>query len=249
MKALIDADTIVFTVAITNQEDFSWDEDAEDDSYFDFKAATIALHKGISDVLEATKCTEYEFHMTGSNNFRHDLGSYKANRKDKVLPVGIQPLRAYAMEHLGGIMAEGMEADDVVVHLKNTNPEDYVVCAIDKDVLYQSVGKHYNYNKNEWVTVSQEEATQYMYFQVLTGDVTDGYKGCTRVGKVGATKILDGSKNYELDVAKAYKKAGHDYGYMLSQYRMASMNQFNGSEIVLHELQITEKEYNGLKTP
>ena len=247
--ALIDADTIIFKIAITHQDDFSWDSEAEDDSYFDYNLAVRTLNTELNKLLEKVKCDAYEFHLTGSNNFRHELGDYKQNRKDKVLPIGLQPLRQYAMENLAAIMAEGMEADDVVVHLKNTYPDKYVLCAIDKDVLYQSVGKHYNYNTEETVRVTEEEANQYMYFQVLTGDATDGYKGCHRVGKVKAKKALDEAPRhlYERVVAELYKKAGHDYGYMLSQYRMASMNQFDGTQIVLMDLELTEKEYNELK--
>lgn len=35
----------------------------------------------------------------------------------------------------------------MVVYLKTTHPLQYVLCAIDKDVLYQTEGNHYNYNK------------------------------------------------------------------------------------------------------
>lgn len=249
-KALIDGDTIIFKVAVTHQDDFSWDEDSEDDSYFDYQLACRTLHKELKAILDKVKCREYEFHLTGSNNFRHTLGDYKQNRKDKVLPVGLQPLRQYAMENLTAFMAEGMEADDVVVYKKNHFPDDYVLCAIDKDVLYQSVGKHYNYNTGETVRVTAEEANRYMYFQVLTGDTTDGYKGCYKIGKVKAAQMLEANpEDYEMIVAKAYKKAGHDYDYMLSQYRMASMNQYNGElhEIVLHELKLTKEDYDGIK--
>ena len=249
MIALIDADTIIFKIAITHQDDFSWDgEGSDEDSYFDYNLAVRTLETDLKKLLETTKCSEYEFHLTGSNNFRHDLGSYKENRKGKVLPVGLKPLRQYAIENLGAIVAEGMEADDVVVHLKNTYPDKYILCAIDKDVLYQSVGKHYNYNTEETIRVTEEEANKYMYWQVLTGDTTDGYKGCHRIGKVKATKALDESPRhlYERVVAEMYKKAGHDYGYMLSQYRMASMNQFDGTQITLMDLELTEKDYEGI---
>ena len=246
MIALVDADTIIYKIAITHQTEVDWG-DGEPDTTFDESLAIKTLKNDLAEMLSTVECSKHELWLTGSNNFRHELGSYKENRKDKVLPVGLKVLRAYAMEHLEANMAEGMEADDVVVHLKNTQPDDYVLCAIDKDVLYQSVGTHFNYNKNEWVSVTKAEANRYMYFQVLTGDVTDGYKGCLRVGKVGAEKLLVNPNTYELSVAKAYKKAGHDYGYMLSQYRMASMNQWNGTEIVLMNLEMTEKEYNELR--
>ena len=39
------------------------------------------------------------------------------------------------------------------------------------------------------------ESLTFLYTQVLTGDTVDGYKGCPKIGKVKAAKILAGAEN------------------------------------------------------
>ena len=71
--------------------------------------------------------------------------------------------------------------------------------------------------------------------QTLTGDATDGYKGCPSVGAVGAKKILDDalalakSNDHEkfnnwymwIAVVKAFEKAGLGEEEALVQARVA----------------------------
>lgn len=248
MTALIDGDTLVFKIAITHQEDVDWEDGEPPVTSFDLNLAIRTLRKYLDEILTKVKCTEYEMYLTGSNNFRHSLGSYKENRKSKELPIGLDELKEYARDYLGATIVDGIEADDIVVYLKTKYPKKYIVCAVDKDILYQCEGKHYNYNTEKTIRTSKEDAEKYLYYQVLTGDSTDGYGGCYNIGKVKAEKLLSNTTDYESIVAKEYKKAKHTYEYMLSQYRMASMHQYNGTEIILHELKITEKEYDELKS-
>jgi len=52
-------------------------------------------------------------------------------------------------------------------------------------------GHHYNFSKDLEFTVSEHQADIYHMSQTLTGDATDGYKGCPGMGAVGAKKLLD----------------------------------------------------------
>ena len=103
-------------------------------------------------------------------------------------------------------------------------PGKYVLCHIDKD-LNQAVGKHYNYNTQESYEVDQEEADYWFYSQVLEGDSVDGIKGCPKVGKVKAQKILAAVKpeEYWETIKDKYEEVGMDNDYLIQQARLVYM--------------------------
>ncbi len=205
------------------------------------------LHSCVLDMItEDDTITEIEIHMTGktgrlhcdglARNFRFDyVDDYKAQRKDARPPAGLAELWAhiFSITEVDDVpcnvyVVDGAEADDTVVFLKKTHPDDYIVAALDKDVLYQSVGRHYNYGKKEFVQVTKAEALQYLYFQMIAGDPSDGYKGVPGVGKVGATNLLTPllteKEMYDATLA-LYKKKGLGLGDCLQTGIMASMHQ------------------------
>ena len=200
----------------------------------------------MEQISDPNKITEIEIHMTGkpgrehceglSRNFRFDyVDDYKAQRKDARPPAGLKELWAYifTITEIEGIpvkvyVVDGAEADDTVVYLKKMHPTDTVIAALDKDVLYQSVGRHYNYGKKEFVDVTADEALQYLYFQMIAGDPSDGYKGVPSVGKVGANKALNPltTEKQMWDATLAlYKRKGLGLGEALQTGIMASMHQ------------------------
>jgi DNA polymerase-1 len=90
------------------------------------------------------------------------------------------------------------------------------------------------WRKGDLVHVSEDEADTYHMFQTLTGDITDGYKGCPGVGKVKAEKLLTVTdKHGPIDpetthvqwmweqVVGAYVKAGLTEEDALRQARLA----------------------------
>ena len=192
------------------------------------------------------KLTEIEIHMTGkpgrehceglARNFRFDyVDDYKAQRKDARPPAGLKELWAYifTVTEIEGIpvkvyVVDGAEADDTVVYLKKMDPDNVVIAALDKDVIYQSVGRHYNYGKKEFVDVTADEAREYLYFQMINGDPSDGYKGVPGVGKVGANKALNHlttDKEMWDATLTLYKRKGLGLGEALQTGIMASMHQ------------------------
>ena len=87
-----------------------------------------------------------------------------------------------------------MEADDLVsiwAHEALDRKEEYVICGIDKDLL-QIPGHHYNYGKDTWQLINEEEALHNLYIQCLTGDNTDNIPGLKGIGPKKAQKILAG---------------------------------------------------------
>lgn len=240
MVALVDADSLIYKSGFTFEEKFSWnqlelelgiDEVPEEYVDSDFLLSKNAIDGIIENILFNTGCDEVELWLSQGDNFRYEVYSdYKHNRKSSRKPIEFNKLFQYLVDHYGAKVATGYEADDVVVYKKTKYPEDYFLCAIDKDVLLQTEGTHYNYNKDEFIEVSQDEAERFFYFQTLAGDVTDGYPGCKGIGKVKANKILDevaldDGDDYWQAVVTTYESKGLTEEFALGQARCASMHQ------------------------
>lgn len=240
MVALIDADSLIYKTGFTFEQKFNWNElelelgiEEEPDSYThsDLLLAKNAVDALVENIKFNTGCDEVEMWLTKGHNFRYDVyKDYKHNRKDSRKPMDYDNLWDYLVTKYGAKVAEGFEADDIVVYKKTKDPENYFLCAIDKDVLLQTVGTHYNYNKDEFITVTEEDAERFFYFQTLTGDVVDGYPGCPGIGKARADKILDEEAEDEEDslwsrVVATYEARGLTKEDALVQARCASMHQ------------------------
>ena len=145
------------------------------------------LYEGELQILYAVK---------GTGNFRKDLSpDYKSQRPelDKEVKDKLNYLHKYAVSK-GAIQADGMEADDLVAiwaYEALDRKEEYVICGIDKDLL-QIPGHHYNYGKDTWQLINEEEALHNLYIQCLTGDATDNIPGLKGIGPKKAEKILAG---------------------------------------------------------
>lgn len=255
MIALTDADSLMYKVGFAIEDKVVWNEaevalglEEPDVDYFtDIEQCKETFARQVSNILFATGCDSELLVMSGKGNFRLDLPtSYKENRKETRKPLGYKELRAWVEKTYTTHAPDGMEADDYVVYMKTAYPEDYILCAIDKDVLYQTEGTHYNYGRDEEVTVSQWDAVKFAYYQCLTGDVADGYKGANGIGPKKAEKILAGCETEEElweAVLKTYEARGHTADEALWTMRLANMHQFDGNKVVLWEPQRIEADY------
>lgn len=246
MEALVDADSLLYKVGFALEDKVIWNEmevlsgleQEEDIDYFtNIEQCYRTFDQFVDNILFATDCFDVFLVFSGKGNFRLDFPiDYKTNRKDSRKPLGYSELREYAETRYRAHTPEGMEADDYVVYLKTKHPEDYILCAIDKDVLYQTVGTHYNYGKDEEVTVNEWDAIKYAYYQTLTGDTSDGYKGAHGIGAKKAEKLLaDCDTEYDLWVAvkNGYESKGQTEDEALWTMRLAHMHQFDGEKINL----------------
>jgi DNA polymerase-1 len=218
--ALIDADTIVYSVASTNEyaddllsQDMytkeEWDEITSDPSYdpnenclwkINLDEALDKCKARIQEIQEITFTKDVVLFFTQGKNFRHEVcPMYKANRKHTRYPQGLKELKELLLQTYNGEICEGIEADDAVVYLKRTHPDKYVLCSPDKDVYRSVAGKHFNYYQStqhkiamKWVETSKEDAEEFPYIQTLTGDSTDNIRGCPGIGAKRAILILKG---------------------------------------------------------
>ena len=251
MIALIDGDSLIYKIGFTFEETIVWNEDEVDtepivSTHLDYHNAYSAIDSLIESIMFKTCSSSVQLWLTKGNNFRYTVDStYKHNRKENRKPQMYQELFNYLVDNYNANIANGYEADDVVVYLKSTYPDEYILCAIDKDVLYQTTGYHYNYNKEEFITVDDYMATRFPYLQTLTGDQVDGYPGCKGIGAVKANKILDKAEelaikhniplieSYWIEIVKTFEEKGLTEEDAITQMRLANMKQFNGKIIDL----------------
>jgi len=216
---LVDADTIVFAAASTSEyaddllprdmySDDEWGELIEAPGYdeegeciweVNLDEAMNKIEEKLLRIKGETNTKDIELYFTEGRNFRYDVEPmYKANRKKIRYPQGLGVLKRMCLERYKGEICIAYEADDKVVMLKRTQPEKYVLCAVDKDVYKSLPGKHFNYYESskygidmKWVETESKDAHQFPYIQTLMGDSTDNIKGCPGIGPKKAEKALN----------------------------------------------------------
>jgi 5'-3' exonuclease len=174
--ALIDADIVAYRCAASNDV-----EGGEE-------IAILRTHKLMQDILDVTESGEYRGFLTGSGNFRKQINpEYKANRKDKPVPLWLRSCKDYLISEWKAEVCEGYEADDALGMYQTA---DSIICTIDKD-LDQIAGKHYNFVKQEFYDVLELDGLRHFYKQLLIGDKADNIFGVVGIGKVKAAKLID----------------------------------------------------------
>ena len=243
--ALIDGDVVAYRFASAEETAIEW-EDGLWTLHADLDAAFVGVAAFINSVKEEAGCEEVQVFFSSSTNFRKIvLPTYKSNRKAVRKPMILAELRKRLMASYGSRALEvyGLEADDLL-GLNGYRRSSRVICTIDKD-LRTVEGFHYNWDKPEEgvVKVDAREAALQFYGQVLTGDATDGYKGCPGVGPKTAAKLLascESSTDMWSAVVKAYEKAGLDEEEALTQARVAYILKREGVDYDAQKEQVIQ---------
>lgn len=194
MLALVDSDILVYRVgSVTN-------EDAEPYALSKVDAFIENLF-----LLDLPEIFEWELHLTGKGNFRHDVAvtlPYKGNRKDKAKPVHYEAIRKHMVDKWDAIVTDGMEADDKLAIRQHELTEEFkhkdnsVIVTLDKD-LDQVIGWHYNFVKKDMYYMEQDEADLRFFKQFLTGDRIDNIQGVHGIGDKKSQKLLEDLSNKE----------------------------------------------------
>lgn len=264
--ALIDADTIAYIACVNTEqlevllpreyyEDYAeyeellshpnYDENHNGIWTIDLDLAYEKAIDKLTKILEQTGCQSAELYFTGGrDNFRYKVKpDYKANRSGMRSPVGLMAIKQRLLENYEGMLCTKWEADDIVVYKKKQEPEKYIMCAVDKDLLYSLPGKHFNYYESskynidmKWMEVDEITAIRWPYMQCLVGDKTDNIEGIPGIGPKKAEKILAGCITH-IDcwdaIVTAYDVANKTLMDAIESMRLVNMHQFNGKEIVL----------------
>jgi len=194
---LIDGDVLVYRFAHGEQQVSAWDVDGVTlytvHSWLD--PARKHLGDYIRSLLEELDASSYTVALSDLNaNFRTDvMPTYKEGRKSVQRPLLFLPLRSYLIDQHAAVVWRNLEADDVLGILGTRPTERNVVTvSIDKD-MRTVPGSHFNFNKPEEgiEVVGLLEAERNWLKQTLSGDSTDGYPGCPKIGPVRAARIID----------------------------------------------------------
>ena len=137
--------------------------------------------------------------VKGYGNWRKNYyPDYKANRPelDDDMKRALTYAHSYLVNKKKAIMADGMEADDLVsiwAHEAMKEDKPYVIAGIDKDLL-QIPGNHYNYVKKEHQFIDTDQAHYNLMKQCLIGDSSDNIPGIKGIGPKKAEKIFGDAK-------------------------------------------------------
>lgn len=229
MQPLIDADMIVYEAAFAGQ-----DRETGDVYSFDFVAEHI--DSKIRNICASVQATEDPIlYLTGKGNFRIELAKskpYKGKRPER--PYHYKNAMVY-LESLGAVVAEGLEADDLMAMEQTARPEETVICTRDKD-LRQVPGWHYGWehglqpefelqlvdeigilNLIEKESISEAGVVRrykevkgtglkFFYAQLIIGDGVDNIPGLPRGGPALAYKLL-ADTNTEGEMFNAVREA------------------------------------------
>lgn len=202
---LIDGDIFAYQAAAAHEIETQWDEFLWT-LHADAEAAQYTLQSSIDEVANKLQADHVVVALSDRLNWRKALSSeYKAHRKTRK-PVVYPVMRDYCFDAWDTIVKPWLEADDVLGILSTNGhlyPGDKIIVSIDKD--FKGIpGKLLNSQKarekevgapnTPWSNyiehITLGEADYFHMLQTLTGDTTDGYKGCPGVGPVRAEKLL-----------------------------------------------------------
>lgn len=212
---LIDGDILLYQVSSAVEEPIHWGNDWWSLTA-DAKLAKQMITQEIETLQENLEADGVLITLSDRANWRHEiLATYKSNRKGKRKPVIYVPLREHIRETYETACFTDLEADDVMGILQKENT---IIVSDDKD-MKTIPGALYRPMAGEMLHISEEEADRNHLMQALTGDATDGYSGCPKVGPVSAERILEEGTWDE--VVGAYAKAGLSEEVALTQARVA----------------------------
>lgn len=218
---LIDGDQFLMRATAAVEKETRWD-DQNHVLYSNENEAFDTLKGMIERIFTRFDSREHALCFGTGPYFRHDIDpAYKAGRTRKPLCYAL--MRDMVEKEYHCITMHGIEADDVMGILA-TKPgtRQRVIVSQDKDM--KSVPTTV-WNGEHVITYSETEADYFHMYQTLTGDVTDGYKGCPGIGPKKATEILD--KAMQVDgvlwprVVGTFEKAKLTADDALKQARLA----------------------------
>ena len=207
----------------------------------------------IDSVVNKSKSTEYELHLSGHTNFRKEIAvtkPYKGNRKGEK-PFYYQKVRDYLTEVMGAKVSVDEEADDTLGIAQSKDIDNTIICTIDKD-LWIVPGAKYDFKREELSYVTEYDGIRHFQYQMLAGDQVDNIQGVPKIGPVKAKKIL--SDNEDIDdawnIIRDLYRSSYDYNsddVMLEMGRLLWMRRKVGQmwELPLFTNKLDKEEING----
>lgn len=215
---LVDADVVAYAASSATENAWDFEGTGEATVIADFEAAKEAALFSLNELTKYLDLDEVIIALSDigntPRNFRKELDpTYKAMRVDIRRPENLIPMKKWLAANYRSYWKPGLEGDDVLGILA-THPTlitgDKIMVSVDKD-LRQIPGKLYVPNGRKKLKVTQLEGDRWFMTQTLTGDATDGYKGCPRVGPespfVARVNQAESLKDMWDIVVEAYRRA------------------------------------------
>lgn len=193
--ALVDADGILYAAAAKGEVIC----DGEQLQLLDISVVFKDALSRIEETVSWAKADDAFIILSDRRNFRTDiLPSYKGNRKPSKRPLLLDELRKLMAEEAPYkvMLIKGLEADDVcgiaAGQLQKAGNVTVIVSP-DKDLLQIPgwVLTPLPGGKRVLAEITEAAADRWHLMQTLTGDQTDGYKGCPRWGPRKAGNLMD----------------------------------------------------------
>jgi 5'-3' exonuclease len=189
--ALIDGDEAIYKATVIKVEETDWESE-------DFEASVVSRPPTFQEALEAfnriveawvreVDADDYIICLSPKERglFRRGIyPAYKSARGEK--PEQYKPVEDFVFEHFNPVWYPGLEADDVMGILSGPGK---IICSNDKD-MKTIPGMLYITGKKTLVEITPSRANYQWMYQTLTGDSTDGFKGCTGIGPKKADGAL-----------------------------------------------------------
>ena len=195
------------------------------------------------DAIVCLSCREH--------NWRNDvLPSYKTGRDHSKRPEYLEDLKAYMAEEYQSYLRYSLEADDVMgilaTHPKLV-PGEKIIVSEDKD-MRTIPGLLYAPHRPELgvINVTPLQARQFLCWQAICGDTTDGYKGAPRIGpkSVFAEEVLEADMDELWDIVlEAYGSVGLTETEALQQVRCAHILTSTWFELKTKKVKLFEPEF------
>lgn len=224
LTLLIDGDVLAYKAAFGVEKAVGWG-DGLWTNWADEQEGRDTFDGLIQDIVEALNPTHVIVALSDKENFRKAiLPTYKSNRKDTRRPLLLAPIKEHIRQAYTVYERPTLEGDDILGIL-STHPSlvkgTKVIVSVDKD--FKTIpGQFYDLGNTELgiQTITEAQANYYHLLQTLTGDTSDGYKGCPGLGPKRAADLLNADCSWAT-VVSAYQKAKLSEEEALVQARVA----------------------------
>lgn len=183
---IIDGDSILYIVL----------HNKKGEAEKNFDECKKQLDSFLQNLFRLTNCSHYIIYLTVKQGFRYKINpGYKANRKNLTKPLYFNELREYFINHWKAVYDDWLEADDLCVTARSycsLKGIESIISSPDKDLKHFG-GIVYDYKKDEWVNTNQEDADEYFWVSLISGDQSDGVSGIPKRGEAYANKVFHDS--------------------------------------------------------
>jgi DNA polymerase-1 len=235
---LIDADLYLYRCCAAAEEEIDWGDDLWS-LQADLKVAKTTFKEMIERFCLEMDTANFILCLSDRDNFRKEvLTTYKGGRKKVRKPTGYKALVQWAKDTYQWHFEPMLEADDVMGILATAPDSQGIIVSDDKDML-TIPAKLYRPTSGDYVETTLADADRAFLTQSLSGDSTDGYAGCPKIGPVTAAKLLGPHPAWGA-VVSAYVKAGLTEADALQQARCARILRYSDWDMKTSTIKLWE---------